>query len=209
MSASRDRRSLRIVKVGGSLLDWPEFSTTLGQWLDAQSPACNVLIAGGGALADVIRHADATHGLGEEIAHELCVELLGVTARLLEALLAGRAPRTTFSDLQKQHTTDRMRVCSVLDARDFLAETESTAPLTSLPHTWDVTSDSIAAWVACALAADALVLLKSGEPPRDPSGQPSLSALATAGYVDRHFPTAVALFPGTVRMVNLRGFSVA
>jgi aspartokinase-like uncharacterized kinase len=209
MIATPDRRPVRIVKVGGSLLDWPELPATLGQWLAAQSSAGNVLIAGGGALADVIRRTDATHGLGGQIAHELCVELLGVTARLLEALLAGRAPRTSFSDLQEQRAANRLPACSVLDARDFLVEVESTAPLTSLPHTWDVTSDSIAAWVACALAADELVLLKSGEPPRDPSGQPSLSALATAGYVDRYFPTAVGPFPGSVRMVNLRAFPMS
>ena len=198
---------VRVVKVGGSLFDWNQLPTALGRWLDAQSPACNVLIAGGGALADVIRQADATHALGEQIAHELCVELLGVTARLLEALLAGRVPRVTFSELQEQRTANRPPDRCVLDARDFLLDIESTPPLTSLPHTWDVTSDSIAAWVAYALAADELVLLKSDDPPRNASGQPSLDSLATTGYVDRYFPTALASFAGTVRMVNLRGIS--
>jgi 5-(aminomethyl)-3-furanmethanol phosphate kinase len=192
-----------VIKVGGSLFDWNQLAMALGRWLDAQSQACNVLIAGGGALADAIRQADATHALGEQIAHELCVELLGVTARLLEALLAGRSPRITFTDLQKQQTANRLPDCCVLDARDFLLDIESTASLTSLPPTWDVTSDSIAAWVACALAADELVLLKSDDPP----GDQSLDALALAQYVDRYFPTAVASFAGTVRMVNLRGFS--
>jgi hypothetical protein len=37
-----------------------------------------------------------------------------------------------------------------------------------LPHTWDVTSDSIAAWVAGTIGADRLVVVKSpGAPARD------------------------------------------
>jgi len=196
------RQQVRVVKVGGSLFDWNQLPIALGRWLDAQSPACNILIAGGGGLADVIRQADATHALGEQTAHELCVDLLGVMARLLEALLAGRALRVTYSNLQERQTANRLPGCCVLDVRDFL-DIESTAPLRSLPHSWDVTSDSIAAWVACALPANQLVLLKSREPP----GEPSPDALAAAGYVDRGFPTAVAPFAGTVRMVNLRGFS--
>jgi aspartokinase-like uncharacterized kinase len=200
-AAPPTRSQVRVIKVGGSLFDWNQLPIALGRWLDAQSSACNVLVAGGGALADVIRQADATHALGEQIAHELCVELLGVTARLLEALLAGRAPRVAFSDLQEQRTANRLPDSCVLDVRGILLGIESAAPATSLPHTWNVTSDSIAAWVACALAADELVLLKSDDPP----GDQSLDALAAAEYVDRYFPTAVASFAGTVRMVNLRG----
>jgi aspartokinase-like uncharacterized kinase len=123
-----------------------------------------------------------------------------VTARLLETLLAGRSPRATFFDLQQQRAAKCLPVCCVLDPRDFLHHVEPTAPQSLLPHSWDVTSDSIAAIIACSLAADELVLLKSGDCPAERSPK----ALAAAGYVDRYFPTAVAPLAGTVRMVNLR-----
>jgi len=202
MSATLAGRPLRIVKVGGSLFDWPELPLALCQWLAAQSPDHNVLVAGGGALADVIRQADATHRLGEPTAHQLCVELLGVTARLLHTLLAERAARTTFAELLETRCVDRLPDCLVLDPCAFLTHQEPAAAGIPLPHTWDVTSDSIAARIAEVLAADELVLLKSCEPPQ----ASSLAALAADGYVDRYFPAAASGFRGKVRMVNLRAF---
>jgi aspartokinase-like uncharacterized kinase len=200
-------RLLRVVKVGGSLLDWPLLATKLVGWLECQPDANNILVAGGGALADVIRRADAAHGLGEEASHALCVEVLGITARLLAAVLPGQTKLATWAELQALQSANRLPACQVLDVKDFIHAAEATAPLTKLPHTWEVTSDSIAAWVACALAADELVLLKSCNPPDDVPNEAPYQALAAAGYVDRYFPTAVATYGGRVRLDNLRGFA--
>jgi len=63
-----------------------------------------------------------------------------------------------------------------------------------LPHAWSVTSDSIAARLAQAVAAGELVLLKSAAPPPD---------LGAADYVDEWFATAARDVP-SVRIVNLR-----
>src|SRR5262245_29748479 len=139
-------RPVRVVKVGGSLLDWRPLPTKLDLWLDAEEEASNILIAGGGQLADVIRRADAMHDLGEQSAHALCVEALGVTARLLAATLGGKAALATWAAIHTQRSARRLPDCRVLDVRDFLQDAES--PLLSLPHTWAVTSDSIAAVVA-------------------------------------------------------------
>ncbi|NUQ61799.1 MAG: hypothetical protein HUU20_04880 [Pirellulales bacterium] len=69
-----------------------------------------------------------------------------------------------------------------------------------LPHTWDVTSDSIAAALAAALSARELVLLKSCARPEPWS---SLREAAEAGYVDRFLPVAAAGLD-RVRFVDLR-----
>ena len=73
-------------------------------------------------------------------------------------------------------------------------------PLDALPASWEVTSDSIAAWVAAQTGAGRLVLLKAVDglfaewPPR---GQPlarlsiaELTALRTGG-VDAYLPTVL------------------
>ena len=75
--------------------------------------------------------------------------------------------------------------------------------LDTLPHSWHVTSDSIAAWVARRLRAKMLVLVKDvdGQFDRDPkaSGAARLVPLATRarlmGVVDRHFARAIRRGP--------------
>ena len=207
MNTSQGRTCpLRVAKVGGSLLNWRHLPVALRRWLSEQPPACTVLIAGGGGLADVIRQADQVHGLGEEAAHVLCIDALKVTARLLATLLKKLAQWTTWDELRSAASDDRLQACVVLEVSTFLSAAESTAAGHGLPHTWKVTSDSIVAAVACALTADELVLFKSCQPPEGApcASSPSLATLAAAGYVDPYFPIAIAGFAGSVRFVNLR-----
>ena len=70
----------------------------------------------------------------------------------------------------------------------------------ALPASWEVTSDSIAAWLAEGLGAGELVLLKSSEPTL-----PTPSEWATSGYVDAYFLEASANLP-VVRAVSLCSF---
>ena len=53
-----------------------------------------------------------------------------------------------------------------------------------LPHSWDVTSDSIAAWVSGALGADRLILVK-------PPG--ALGGSLTDAYFQRALPARVTM----------------
>jgi len=191
------RPMIRVVKLGGSLLDWPPFPATLRQWLAGQPPACNILVAGGGALADAIRRADHEFVIGEELSHWLCIDALPITARIVAALMPDFLLVSSYADLNSKITIKHSGDI-VFDPREFLAEHESRLPGRPLPHDWTVTSDSIAARIAECLPADELVLLKSVD---RPSG--SLIDLAAEGYVDRYLPTAAANLP-TPRFVNLR-----
>ena len=188
---------VRVVKVGGSLLRHQpeaqakesaaqELPAALARWLAQQPPAVNVLIAGGGEFADVIRRADAAHGLGDEAAHWLCVDVLSVSARLLGALVM-----VSVVTRLEEIPCSIPSLC-IFDPAPFLRASEPLQFLHPLPHTWAVTSDSIAARIAQHLAASELVLLKS-----------CLPAKGVAGYVDEYFPIAAANL-ARVRCVNLR-----
>ena len=187
----------RIIKVGGSLLDWPGLPGALTGWLAHQPPAVNVLLAGGGALANTIRQADRSFSIGEENAHWLCVDAMSISARLLAAALPESRFITTFDDLRSELPSNAARNV-VFDAREFLYEHERRLPERILPHNWSVTSDSIAARLSYSVAADELVLLKSCDPPAV-----SLTELADAGFVDSHF-AIVDWGRSPLRFVNLR-----
>jgi aspartokinase-like uncharacterized kinase len=170
---------------------------TLQNWLAAQPIAVNVLIAGGGELAEAIRRADAALRLGDETSHWLCIDALGITARVLAAALKWSEPEAFWDRLNARLIGESSAV--VFDPRNFLREIEPHLPGCRLPRDWSVTSDSIAARLAEVLGADELVLLKSRDAPAG-----DWQELARLGYVDRHFALAAANLPH-VRVVNLRG----
>ena len=82
--------SLTVVKVGGSLFDWPEFPRRLTAFLQMieADPSRDriILIAGGGSAAELIRELDDLHGLGDETAHRLALQAMELSAHILAAL---------------------------------------------------------------------------------------------------------------------------
>src|SRR5437763_9704230 len=141
------RQMIRIVKLGGSLLDWRQFPAALRHWLSKQSPARNVFIAGGGALADAIRKADRDFVLGEERSHWLCIEALSITARIVASAMPEFPLASRYAEVQSE-IAKKYSGGLIFDASEFLAEHESRLPGRALPHDWAVTSDSIAARIA-------------------------------------------------------------
>jgi dihydroneopterin aldolase len=67
--------------------------------------------------------------------------------------------------------------------------TRMTLDATDMPASWDITSDSLAAWLAGQLGARRLVLMKQVALPRDPA---SVDDLAARGIVDKAFPRFLA-----------------
>ena len=186
-------RTVRVVKVGGSLFDWPEFPDRLWLWLQAQPPAANYFVAGGGDLADAIRKYDRLLELGEARSHRLCIDLLHTTGKMLEYLLA-------LARARNKNLPQRQLAMSVLDVAAHLRSPDLTVRVPiPLPQTWKVTTDSIAAHLAEMLNAHELVLLKSASL----DGSCASAVAAERGYVDPFFPQAAARL-AKIRAVNLR-----
>jgi aspartokinase-like uncharacterized kinase len=183
---------LRVIKLGGSLLDWPQLPVRLHRWLAGQPSAANVLIVGGGPIVEGLRTIDRAQRLSAAAAHWLAIDAMSLTARVLVELLPGAALIETLRDVEVAKSDQLF----VLDVAPLLRAEQGSH--TALPESWDVTSDSIAAHVAHRLQAAELVLLKSTAAPDAASAE----VLSAAGYVDAYFPQAAGeLF---VRCVNLR-----
>ncbi len=165
-----------VVKVGGSLFDHPRLVPGLLAYLDALAPSEVLLVPGGGDVVDAVRKLDAIHALGEEASHWLALRGMDVTGEFLRHAL---------------RSASRVRVL------DCLAFTHADD---LLPHSWDVTSDSIAARVAVIHTAERLVLLKSVDVPAETSWETA----AEDGWVDPYFPQVVAEAAFPIQVVNFR-----
>ena len=142
------RSSLTVIKVGGSLFDWPELPRRLTELIDARKAADReerlVLIAGGGPAADMVRALDRIHGLGDQTAHRLALHAMDLTAIILAELLPGTVAVDHVDALRTVWSAGSI---PVLAPRLTLDEIERSGQA-SLPASWDVTSDTIAAWIA-------------------------------------------------------------
>ena len=175
----RDVNRPVVIKVGGSLLDWPGLPGRLAAYLDARSAERPLVIVGGGRTADVVRDLDRAHALGEERSHRLALRALDLTAHLLAALVPGLDVVDRLDALEAVWRGGRN---PVLAPRKFLDDVDGCS-LDPLEASWDVTSDSIAARVANYLGATELALLKSA---RLPPGTDRASA-TWLGLVDPAF----------------------
>src|SRR5688572_1338064 len=129
-SVNRERRTLsgpkegppmRVIKLGGSLLDFAGLLPALRAWLAAQTPATNLMTVGGGKLAEAVRGADRLHGLDRSAAHWLAIRAMGVTARLVQDLL----PESQFSDDLSDFAQEKpCPILWVFDPRPFLEDDE-------------------------------------------------------------------------------------
>lgn len=150
---------LTVYKLGGSLLSLSDLAPRLEFFLDSRGQNGALVIVGGGAAADLVRRWDELFHLGEERSHWLALRAM----KLNEALVSELLPQMPVVRNRDEAAAAWERgTAAILCAHDFVRdEQRRSGPL--LPHCWEATSDSIAAWVALRWPADELVLLKSVE----------------------------------------------
>lgn len=163
-----------IVKLGGSLLGSPELS----QWLDLF--ACHgdgniVIVPGGGIFAEAVRESQKLSGSSDAVAHRMAVMAMDQYG----VLMAGLNPAlvTAVSELEIAERSWQHRAIVWLPSTMVNADE-------NIPKNWQVTSDSLAVWLAVKLNAEHLILVKSKKPKID---QISIERLMKDGIVDGHF----------------------
>jgi len=166
-------RDLTVIKLGGS----HAFAPHLADWIEAIARLAGriVLVPGGGPFADAVRDAQTRMGFDDGAAHHmalLAMEQYGC------ALASGRKQ---FSLADSRAAIDRALISKQvpvwLPTRTVLAS--------EIPASWDVTSDSLAAWLAEKIGARRLLLVKHGQPS---GGTARVPELVARGIVDAAFP---------------------
>lgn len=166
-----------IAKIGGSLLGTPDLDAWLSVLVGSAAPV--VIVPGGGAFADQVRRAQGLYGFDDRAAHHMALLAMAQVAVLLASR---RAALDLVSDpAEIEAAAARGRTSVWLPAAMALAARD-------VPASWDVTSDSLAAWLAGRLGAARVLLVKSCDVPAPVTAR----ELADRGIVDRLFPRFAA-----------------
>ena len=168
-----------LVKLGGSLMHSRELSSWLGV-LASFGGGRIVIVPGGGAFADQVRQAQHAWGFDDRIAHHMAILAMEQYGLMMTGIRADL--RVAASLLQVDMALREAAVPVWLPAAMTVDNPE-------LPETWDLSSDSLAAWLAEKCGAEKLILVKSTEVAGPTVPAASLSA---GGVVDPLFPLMIA-----------------
>ncbi len=178
-----------VVKLGGGVLaHLPALDRALDLIAKCARARRLVVVPGGGPFADAVRHADTRVGLCDTAAHWMATLAMDQYAHLLASRLAGSTLVTRACEIDAALEAGRV---PVLAPSRWLQEADP------LPHSWDVTSDTIAGWFAGELGATAVVLVKP--PGVQPDG-------AGHDLVDAYFRRVL---PAQVRSVVIAADDIA
>ena len=151
MSPESDGR-LTVIKVGGGIARIPGLLRRVGAALaGAAKQHALVVLPGGGNFADQVREFDRNHSLSADAAHWMAILAMDQYAFALADLIPG-----------SRLVEDRpgMLAAQAEGAVPVLAPSRWLRAADELPHSWEVTSDSLAAYLATLLGAEQLILIK-------------------------------------------------
>jgi aspartokinase-like uncharacterized kinase len=139
-----------VLKVGGSLADDPASLTNLCQQLSALAEVHRIaIVPGGGKFADTVRKLDKTYKLSDVVAHKMAILAMDQYGFLLSDI----TPKSYVSHSLKEISNPAKGTLPILLPSQLMFREDP------LEHSWDVTSDTIAAYIAQLLHAKKLVLV--------------------------------------------------
>jgi 5-(aminomethyl)-3-furanmethanol phosphate kinase len=149
-----------VVKVGGGLVTVPGALEPVCSTIAAAARQRPMLVVpGGGPFADLVRALDRKMKLSAEAAHWMAILGMDQYAHLLADLMTGAVLVDGPGEIGGHLSAAGLAV---------LAPSRWMRSADVLPHSWNVTSDSIAAFVAGAVGATRLILIKPVAAPAEP-----------------------------------------
>jgi 5-(aminomethyl)-3-furanmethanol phosphate kinase len=172
-SAIRYHCPMNVIKVGGSLAGIDGALRRVGMRIAALAQRNRwVVIPGGGPFADSVRSFAEQHPLSPTAAHWMAILGMDQYAFALAEQIPGGRVVDDQLGIQQAWTDGAVPV---------LAPSRWLRAADELPHRWEVTSDSLAAYLAMLLGAERLVLVKAKAGGRE----------LADGYFDRALPVGL------------------
>lgn len=188
-----------VVKLGGSTAGGAELRLWSAALAAASSPL--VIVPGGGPFANQVRDAQKRMGFSDTAAHAMAILAMDQFGHVILDRAERFVPAHSLDEMERALEAGRIPV--------WLPSTLSlSAP--DIRASWDITSDSLAAWLAGKLGAEALLLIKQSS---DFSAADDIDSLTTREIVDAGFaatlPEGVDLFLASPRDAVTAGATLA
>jgi aspartokinase-like uncharacterized kinase len=184
-----------VIKLGGSLSRSNSLLDCLNVVEKNAKGRAVVIVPGGGAFADQVRIAQQLWKFDNTTAHHMAILAMQQMALLLKGLKPYFVIADTVTEihnlLNQQNTIIWSPCINELDNAGIAAS-------------WDITSDSLSAWLAKAVSATELILIKSIAI----DNRLSLKQLAEQGIIDAAFCGTVAEVDFKVRIFNAQSFGL-
>ncbi|MFW9885200.1 MAG: hypothetical protein ACFFEX_12515 [Candidatus Thorarchaeota archaeon] len=141
--------------MGGSLMNYPYWLREILKVISVSSQTHNLLIVpGGGAFADLIRDFHTRKYLSDSAAHWLAIRCMDLTGFIMADM------NSSMNLYSEKDALERWA-----EGKSFIIQPyELLKSHDRLPHSWDVTSDSIAYWIGIRGDADVVIFIKSINP---------------------------------------------
>jgi aspartokinase-like uncharacterized kinase len=179
---------MRVIKLGGSLSKSQALAACLKKIADdATTTEKTVIVPGGGDFAEQVRIAQQQWQFNDEIAHEMAILAMQQMALLFKGL------QSNFKLCHAIAEINQATASTPLIWSPSITELNTAGICAS----WNVTSDSLAAWLATQLAAKQLILVKAA-----PIASGNLAQLSQQGIIDSAFAGFVAHADFTIHILN-------
>ncbi len=178
-----------IIKLGGSLSRTDHLVNCLNAVEKNVLGRAVVIVPGGGAFADQVRLAQQHWQFDDSTAHHMALLAMQQMALLFKGLKPDFAIADTLSAI-----LDHLNGQKIVIWSPDINELDDAG----IPASWDITSDSLAAWLAKRLSASELILVKSAVI----DAKLGLHQLAQLQIVDGAFCGFVAHAAFKIRIIN-------
>ena len=184
---------MQVIKLGGSLAQANTLFNCLDKIDKKHSQQKTVIVPGGGSFADQVRLAQRQWQIDDSTAHKMAILAMQQMALLIQGLKSDWVLAESTISLSEGLKTNNVLIwspCIKELATNQIAES------------WDITSDSLAAWLANKLSAQHLILVKSAAIDQNLS----LQELSEAGITDHGFCQFVAEMGVKIDVINQEDF---
>jgi aspartokinase-like uncharacterized kinase len=182
-----------VVKLGGSLSKADTLLNCLNKLEQNYTDSAVVIVPGGGAFADQVRVAQQRWQFDDTTAHRMAILAMQQMALLIKGLKSNFSIAYSVTDILKQAAPQKIVIWS-----PDIVELDNAA----IKASWDISSDSLAVWLAGRLSARELVLVKSALI----DNRLNLQQLTELGIIDQGFCDFVGQDGFKISIINQHDF---